>query len=249
MRDLRINALIIEDDEEALALLKMYLKQHGAFSEIDTAGTAEEGLFKLMETNPDIVFLDIQLPGKSGIDVLDVISGKGINSNFVIVSSSRNFALNAIKLDVFNYLLKPVNKIELYNIIDKFRLQIITNPDKKINEFVDTYDDSLKIKISTRHSYTLIDPVDIIFCKTEGSFTELYLNNGQKEMANTSLLKLEEILSKFTFYRISRAIVINTSYLRSINRQDNQCILEANGFKHEVSGSDKLIRALSRLDF
>lgn len=249
MRDLRINALIIEDDEEALALLKMHLKQHGAFSEIDTAGTAEEGLFKLMETNPDIVFLDIQLPGKSGIDILDVISGKGICSHFVIVSSSRNFALNAIKLDVFNYLLKPVNKIELYNIIDKFRLQIMTNPDKKINEFVDHYDDSLKIKISTRHSYILIDPVDIIYCKSQGSYTELYLNNGEKEIANTSLLKLEEILSKFSFYRISRAIVINTNYLRSINKQESYCVIASDGFEHQLGGSDKLIRALSRMDF
>ena len=246
---MKINALIVEDDKESRDILHLYLKQHGGFSEIIEAHSAEDALFKLMETSPDIVFLDIQLPGKSGIDFLGLLSKHPINTHFVIVSSSRNFAVDAIKLDVFDYLLKPINKVELYNIIDRFRLNIITNPQGKLKQVLKGLDDGVKIKFNSRNSYVIVEPKDIVYCQADGSYTDIYLSNGKKELANTYLAKVEEVLMKFNFVRISRSTLINVKWLRSVNRSNDTCVLMVDGSEFVVQGARAHLKALCNMDF
>ncbi len=246
---MKVNALIVEDDKESMDLLHMYLKQHGGFSEIIEAHSAEDALFKLMETLPDIVFLDIQLPGKSGIDFLGLLSKQPIKTHFVIVSSSRNFAVDAIKFDVFDYILKPINKVELFNIIDRFRLKIITNPEKKLKQVLKGMDDGIKIKFNSRSSYVIVEPKDIVYCQADGSYTDIYLSNGKKELANTYLAKVEEVLLKFNFVRISRSTLINAKWLRSVNRSNDTCLLLVDGNEFIVQGAKAHLKALCSMDF
>ena len=246
---MKVNALIVEDDKDSRDLLHLYLKQHGGFSEIIEASSAEDALYKLMETSPDIVFLDIQLPGKSGIDFLGLLNKQSIRTHFVIVSSSRNFAVDAIKFDVFDYLLKPVSKVELYNIIDRFRLKIITNPEVKLKEVLKGLDDGVKIKFNSRNSYIIVEPKDIVYCQADGSYTDIYLTNGKMELANTYLAKVEEVLTKFNFTRISRSTLINVKWLRSVNRSNDTCVLFVDGKEFVVQGSRSLIKALCNMEF
>lgn len=249
MKNIKINALIVEDDKESRDLLHLYLKQHDSFSEINEANSAEDALFKLMETSPDIVFLDIQLPGKSGIDFLGLLSKQPIKTHFVIVSSSRSFAVDAIKLNVFDYLLKPVSKVELYNIIDRFRLSILTNPEDKLKEVLKGLDEGVKIKFNSRHSYIIVEPQDIVYCMADGCYTDIYLRNGKKEIANAYLTKVEEVLTRFNFTRISRSALINVKWLRSVNRSNDTCLLVADGVEFLIQGTKPNIRALCSMDF
>lgn len=249
MKNMKVNALIVEDDKESRDLLHLYLKQHGGFSEIIEAYSAEDALFKLMETSPDIVFLDIQLPGKSGIDFLGLLSKQPIKTHFVIVSSSRNFAVDAIKFDVFDYLLKPVSKVELFNIIDRFRLKIITNPETKLKDVLKGLDDGVKIKFNSRNSYIIVEPKDIVYCQADGSYTDIYLSNGKKELASTYLAKVEEVLLRFNFTRISRSTLINVKWLRSVNRNNDTCTLLVDGKEFVVQGTKPHIKALCNMDF
>ena len=246
---MKVNALIVEDDKESRDLLGLYLKQHGGFSEIIEAHSAEDALYKLMETSPDIVFLDIQLPGKSGIDFLGLLSKQPIKTHFVIVSSSRNFAVDAIKFDVFDYILKPINKVELFNIIDRFRLKIITNPEKKLKQVLKGLDDGVKIKFNSRSSYVIVEPKDIVYCQADGSYTDIYLSNGKTELASTYLAKVEEVLMKFNFVRISRSTLINVKWLRSVNRSNDTCLLLVDGKEFVVQGAKAHLRALCNMDF
>lgn len=248
MKNMKVNALIVEDDKDARDLLRFYLEQHGGFSFIAEAETAEDALFKLLETSPDIVFLDIQLPGKSGIDFLGLLSKQPIACHFVIVSSSPTFAVDAINLEVFDYLLKPVNKEDLYNVIDQFRLRIITNPEKKLKEVLKDMADDIKIKFNSKSSYVIIEPAEIIYCQADGTYIEFFLTKGRKELANTSLAKTEELLLRFNFYKISRSILINTKWLRSINRSNDTCTLLAEGKEFVLQGSRGLIKELCKKD-
>jgi len=249
MKNMRVTALIVEDDKESRELLHLYLKQHGGFSEIIEACTAEDALFKLMETLPDIVFLDIQLPGKSGVDFLELLSKQKINTHFVVVSSFRNFAVDAIKFDVFDYLLKPVSKVELYNVIDRFRLKIITDPEGKLKQVLKGINDSVKIKFNSKNSYIIVEPGDIVYCQANGSYTDIYLTNGKRELANTYLMKVESVLTKFNFVRISRSVLINVKWLRSVNRSNDTCLLIADGREFVVQGAKTHLKALCSMDF
>ena len=249
MKNMKINALIVEDDKESRDILCLYLKQHGGFSEIIEADSAEDALFKLMETSPDIVFLDIFLPGKSGIDFLGLLSRQAIRTHFVIVSSSRNFAVDAIKFDVFDYLLKPINKVELFNIIDRFRLKIITHPERKLKQVLKGLDDGVKIKFNSRNSYVVVEPRDIVYCQADGSYTDIYLANGKKELANTYLAKVEEVLVRFNFVRISRSTLINVKWLRSVNRSNDTCLLLVDGKEFLVQGAKTHLKTLCNMNF
>ncbi len=248
MKNMKVNALIVEDDKDARDLLHLYLDQHGGFSHVEEAESAEEALYKLLEISPDIVFLDIQLPGKSGIDFLALLSKQPIVSHFVIISSSPTFAVDAINLEVFDYLLKPVNQKQLYNVIDRFRLKILTNPEKKLKEVLKEVGDGVKIKFNSKSSYIMIEPGEIIYCQADGTYIEFFLTRGRKELANTSLSKTEDLLMKFSFYKISRSILINTRWLRSINRSNDTCTLLVEGKEYVLQGSRGLIKELCKKD-
>jgi DNA-binding LytR/AlgR family response regulator len=249
MKTMKVNALIVEDDKESRDLLCLYLKQHGGFSEIVEACSAEDALFKLMETLPDIVFLDIQLPGKSGIDFLGLLNRQSIRTHFVIVSSSRNFAVDAIKFDVFDYILKPINKAELFNVIDRFRLKIITNPGKKLQHVIKGQGDEVKIKFNSRSSYVIVEPKDIVYCQADGAYTSVYFSNGKKELVSTYLTKVEEVLLKFNFVRISRSTLINVNWLRSVNRSNDTCCLMVEGKEFIIQGAKLQLKDLCNMDF
>jgi len=199
-----------------------------------------------MENKPDMVFLDIQLPGKSGVDFLDLLSKHSFKSHFVIVSSSRNFAVDVIKFNVYDYLLKPVNKKELYNIIDNYRLKVITNPLDKLGDVLEQVNESVKIKFISRGSYVIVDPMDIAYCHAEGSYTDVFFTNGSSETISGSLARVDEVLEKFNFMRIGRSALINLNLLRSIDRTKNSCLLVANDRSFEVEGARRYIIQLSK---
>ena len=247
MKKIKLKALIVEDEKHDRDLLNYMLKSNPGIKEVHEASSAEEGLYKLIDLNPDVVFLDIVMPGKSGIDFIELIKKRNLNTNIIIVSAYREAAVEAIKNQVYDFLLKPINEKDLYKLVEKYRIKKDMNINEKLDKVLANINHSLKLKISSKNSQILIDPDDIVYCMAEGAYTDIHLSNGNIELANTYLSNIEKLLEDYRFFRIGRSVLINLDKLWKVSRSENTCTLLSNTKEIKLRGSAKQIKILCEM--
>ena len=244
----RLTALIVDDEKEARDLLRYMLLEHKEIDIIDEADNTESALFKFMELRPDIVFLDLIMPGKNGMELISLMKKQKLETNIVIVSAYRDMAIEAIKNEVYDFLLKPVGPRKLYSVITSIKKKKNSNPIVEVDNILNTLKQDTKLKLSSTNSHTLVSPKDILYCEAEGSYTHIHLDNGTIELANTYLGKIEEILIDYNFFRIGRSHLINLDKLWRANRNDSTCILLAGKKEVTLHGSKKQIKELCKIE-
>ncbi len=247
MKKIKLKALIVEDEKPDRDLLNYLLKSNSGIKEVHEAKNAEDGLYKFIDVNPDIVLLDIIMPGKSGIDFIELIRKRNLETNIIIISAYPDAAIKAIKNQVFDFLLKPVNEKELHKLVEKYRVKKDLNINEKLDKVLVDLDNPLKLKISSINSHILIDPSDIIYCAAEGAYTDIHLSNGNVEIANTYISKIEKLLKEYRFFRIGRSALINMDKLWKVSRSDNSCTLLANNKEIKLRGAAKQIKILCKM--
>ncbi len=248
MRKNRLKALIVDPDEKTRTQISELLKKNQKISEILEATSAEEALYEILDQSPDIVFLNILLHGRSGSDLISLLERKKMFCNIVMMSNKKEAVIQAIKNNVYDFLLKPVKVTALRQVIDKISKKAKAGMFEKFQDALHDLDNKQRIKISSTASHTLIDPSDILYCEAQGSYTTLYLNNGRKELANNYLGLIEKKLADLSFFRISRYFLINLDKLSEINKGDNTCILTNGEQKIKLHGSKKQLRLLYQKD-
>ena len=244
-----LKVLIVDDDKDARHLICHYLKSIPHIGAIEESENVEDALFKTISFAPDLIFLDIMMPGRNGTELMELIEKRELPSHVVVVSGAEDWAISAIKNSVYDFFLKPAKKEDLERFINKFLEKRNAGVDKNLNHILTTIDDGQKIRLSSINSYVLVDPLEIVYCEAEGSYTHLYLENGTREMANSYLGMIEKRFSGLQFFRISRSYLINLNKLLKINRGDDTCILVAGKKKIKIKGSKKQLKILSELDF
>jgi len=248
MKKNNLKVLVVDDEQDARDILKYYLQEIPDIGSIEEASNAEEALFKYIDFGPDLVFLDIMMPGRNGDELIELLKRKEPNCHIIIVSAHKESAIMAIQNSVYDFVLKPIDFDILLEKVEKYQYMLQSSIEEKFRKVLNMVDQGTKLKISSTNSHILIDPNDILYCEADGSYTYLVMHNGTKELANTYLGKLEKILSEQRFYRISRSVLINLEKLSHVNKSDNTCTLIGNDFEITLSGSKKQIRILCELD-
>lgn len=241
-------ALIVDDDKADRDLLKYMLQKHPDITDIHEADSAESALFKLIEIRPNLVLLDLVMPGKSGMEFISLIRKEKIDTNIIIISSHKNMAIEAIKNEVYDFLLKPLNHEKLNAALSTIKTKQLSSTSVEAELPTQALQQAPKLRISTTSSYSIVDPKDILYCEAEGSYTNIYLDNGDIELANSYLKKIEEILVNHNFFRIGRSYLINLNKLRSVNRHESSCLLVAQKKEVKLYGSKRQIRELCRIE-
>ncbi len=249
MRDKKLTALIVDDEKEDRDILTYMLKEHKEVTIIDQAESTESALFKFLELKPDIVFLDLVMPGKNGMELISLLKKQKIETDIVIVSAYRDMAIDAIKNEVYDFLLKPIGPRKLHKVIANIEKRRDKANNTHLDNLLDNFKHETKLRLSSTNSHILVDPNDILYCEAEGTYTRIHLENGNVELANTYLGKIEDFLIKNNnFFRISRRHLINIDKLWRANKADNSCILIANNEELKLYGSKKQIRELCKID-
>ena len=244
-----LNVLVVDDEQESRDLLNVYLQKNKGIRSVEEADSVESALYKYFEFNPDVVFVDMVMPGRDGASLIELLKKRDEDCNVVIVSADKDCALSAIQNNVYDFLLKPVRQQEVEKIIEKYKLKKRTRIDLKFNRLLDQYQENVKIRISSSSSHILVDPEHILYCEAMGSYTVFYMDNGSRELVNTNLGKIAEVLSADQFYRISRSYLINRAKLSQVNRNDSTCTLVGENWKVSLVGTQKQIRILCEMDF
>lgn len=209
-----IKTVIIDDEKLAREDLKSLLKD---FPEIEIHGEAdntEKGIRLIEEEEPDLIFLDIQMPGETGFDLLRKIK---TDKKIIFVTAYEQFAIRAFEVNAQDYLLKPVNKDRLAISINKLKNGENNHIDKKFKplEFSDT------IFLLINNSYQFIKINSIIKINSAGNYSELHTRGKGRGLVLKSMKEWEERLPENKFVRIHRNTIINLEYLDRIEEWFN----------------------------
>lgn len=207
-----LKAIIIDDERLARNVLKSHLSE---FSEIEIVGEADNvktAIDVIKKTIPDVIFLDIQMPGESGFDLLDKIK---INFEIIFITAYDKHAIRAFEVNALDYLLKPIKKARLKNSIH--RLLDKSVPDK--NAPSAQYNDKLMLHIDGYVKLVSINKIIKVIADRDYSIVSLC---DGKEIRLLKTLKLwEEKLPSNYFYRVHRSTIINSEYIQKIIKAEN----------------------------
>jgi two-component system LytT family response regulator len=227
--DQKLKALIVDDEESARKLLNKLLEETLCFKEIRLAQSVSSANNELAQFDPDLIFLDIKMPGKDGFAIIDDLIQKKIKSGIVFVTAYEQYAIQAIKHHAFDYLLKPVNRRELKQCVLKY---IEGKNESRLStgqsEPVESSERIIRIRVNTRTGTVFINPSAIMFCKAEGNYTTICTGDKQ-HLCSMNLGRVEAQLPGNGFIRVGRSHIVNFEYITMLDRKESQVTLVREG--------------------
>ena len=199
-----ISAILVDDEQKSIKNLELLLKEHcKEINVIGVANNALEAIKLTLEKKPDVVFLDVQMPGYNGFDVMDNI--KETNSIFVFTTAHEEYAVKALRKGAFDYLLKPIDTDELKNCVTRIQEEFY----KKKNQSVNGQLINKIIEVAVKDGIIFIKPNDLIRIEASGSYTVFYLDNNIKHMSSKNMKYFETFLDPSLFFRCHKSHIIN----------------------------------------
>ncbi len=219
---MKISCLIIDDEQLARDLLREYIQQIPELEIIGEASKGKDAVQMIDELAPDLIFLDVQMPGMTGFEVLDEIS----HDPYVIFTTAYDqYAIKAFEKNAVDYLLKPLDE-ERFRLAIRRTLERIKLEQNNVGELLRNMKTDNKTSydshIFVQKSEKLINlPVEeIMFLEASGDYTILTTRNDQF-VSSSGIGKLEEILNPEIFFRVHRSTIININFLKEIEKHFN----------------------------
>jgi two-component system, LytTR family, response regulator len=217
----KIKSVIVEDELGAREVLKNYLSKY--CPQVEVVGEAQnikEAVPMLHELNPQLVFLDVEMPFGNAFDVLEAC--KDLQFETIFVTAFSEYSLKALNQSAAYYLLKPISIEELIVAVNKVYNHILNeevfNRNKIIIEnFRETKPEKQQVILPTLEGFEVVKMEEIIRLRGNGNFTDIYLQNGQKKMVCRFLKHFTEILP-LPFLRVHKSHIINLNCVKSFNK-------------------------------
>lgn len=236
----KYRAIIVDDEALLISALSAVLQEFCPEVEIvGSAGSAFEANLKIQTTQPDIVFLDINLPKVNGLELLQTIEHK--NFQVIIITAYDNYALQALKAGAVDYILKPVMSSEVKSAVDKAIGLIKNDPESVHHERKDQAQQvepevMNRIVIHHNNSYILIEFDDILYMEADRNYCNIVLENGKVISSAKSLKSYDNMLSKDIFFRVHKSYLVNTLKIKEYLKEGKERIaLMKNGKRITVS--------------
>lgn len=231
-----IRALIIDDERLARQELKNLLQTFDQIQIVGESGNVDEALTMIDRENPDLIFLDIQMPGKNGFELLEEIKGNA--PDVVFVTAYDEYALKAFEVNALDYLMKPVDEERLGELIDQLEAKINKKKEKQ-DTFVDGDDklditDQVFLKDGEKCWFVQLEKIRLF--ESEGNYVRVYFDES-RPLILKSLNALTDRLSEKYFFRASRKHILNLRWIEKVETWFNGGLLVIlkDGTKVEVS--------------
>ena len=238
-----IKSVLVDDEKNALEMMEWLLKTYCPQVEIVAMCTsAEEGIAAIHKHNPDVVFLDIEMPKMNGFDMLEQFDE--LFFDVVFCTAYDQFALKAFKYSALNYLLKPVDPDDLVSTVQRIEktkkipsreqfellLQNMQQPQKSTPQ---------RIALTHNDGLVFVPTADIIYCEAESNYTSIFLADGKKIVVSKVLKEIDEALSGPDFYRVHSSFLININRIKKFIRGDGGYLVMDNDAPISISRSRK----------
>lgn len=241
-----IKCIIIDDEPKARNLLQAIIQQY--CPELSIEALCEDlpsSIKAIKKHKPQLIFLDIEMPGHSGLELMDFFNDDEVDFGIVFTTAYNEYALQAFKFSAIDYLLKPIQHTQLMEAVQRYIKQQTAKQPEQMRSLRNNLNAQLsweekRIVVPSGQSLHFIKPTDIIMIKGEAAYSELHLADGSKMLASKNLKHFEEILSPIPiFFRSHKSYIVNTQSILQYVKSDGGYLSLANGLTASIS-TDKV---------
>lgn len=241
-----IKSIIVDDEKKARTILSGLLKAH--CPEIEVIGEADSVISAeklIREKNPDLVFLDIEMPFGNGFDLLE--KTRDLTYDVIFTTAYNHYAIKAIRISALDYLLKPIDPDELVAAVKRF-VEVKRNENilqNQINYLLqeiksgNTKNNIKKIAIPSIDGISFIEIDDIIRCEADANYTRIFTVNGQPILVSKTLKDYEDLLEEYGFVRVHHHNLINMNHVQKYIKGEGGYVIMTDGSSVEVSRRKK----------
>lgn len=237
------SAIVIDDEQHCLDLLNWQLETYCPdVKVIASCNAAEDGLASIQQHQPDLVFLDIEMPFLNGLDLLQRLPQ--INFEVVFTTAYGEYALKALKMNALDYLLKPIVKDELILAVEKLKQRMAKNGSSQEESLQMLLQQmkllvQKKIAVPTQDSILFLEIESIAYIRSESNYSHIHLRDGRTVMASKTLLHFEELLTEYRFVRIHASFLVNLSEINEYKKTDGGWVIMSDGQEIKISRGRK----------
>jgi two-component system, LytTR family, response regulator len=223
-----LKAIIVDDERLARAELQKLLKEHPEVEIIAEASNVDEAIEKIEELNPDLIFLDIQMPGKTGFDLLEELERA---PHVIFTTAYDEYALKAFEVNALDYLLKPIEPNRLAEAIQK--LKTVEEKEEQLNNARSLLGEKDQVFVKDGEKCWFVKLGEIRLFESVGNYARVFFSTN-KPLILKSLNALEERLDAKIFFRANRKHIINLNHIEKVEPYFN------GGLLIELKGGDKI---------
>lgn len=222
-----ISCIIIDDEPKARSLLRSIIEQY--CPQLSIAALCEDlpsGVKAIKKHKPQLVFLDIEMPGYSGLELMDFFNDNEVDFSVIFTTAYNEYSLQAFRFSAIDYLLKPIQHTQLLEAVERYSRQKFSKQYEQLktlqeNLKADTEWQEKRIVVPSGQSLHFIKPADIIMIKGEAAYSEIHLADGTKMLASKNLKHYEEVLSSVPiFFRCHKSFIINIRAVQQYVKSD-----------------------------
>jgi two-component system LytT family response regulator len=248
-----IKAVIVDDNPGNRALNRRLLNEY--FPDVhvvEEADSVKTAVAVIKKSKPDLVLLDIEIIGGSGFQVLQQL--KPYTFKVIFITAFDHFAIKAIKFSAMDYILKPVNEVEFQQAVQNAMQAIDSDQNlQKQNDYLLEYykkETQLgKIILKTSDAIHVVDMSNIIYCRSDNTYTTFYIQPEEVIIVSKSLKEYADLLNDYGFFRPHQSYLVNLNYVNKVDKADGGYVVMKSGKEIPVSSRQKkkLIELLEKL--
>lgn len=238
-----LNAILIDDENNALEVLEMQLTRYcKEVTVVACCNGGEKGIAAIKKFNPDIVFLDIEMPHVNGFDVIKATQDS--TYEVIFTTAYDQFAIKAFKFSAVDYLLKPIDITELQTAVERVKNKKgSANIEQKLQTLFQQLQPQQrltdKIALPVGDAMQLMLPDEIIRCESDSNYTHVFLANGKKLTMAKTLKEVEENINGSPFFRIHQSHLVNMNHISKYMKGDNAYVIMKDGTQIGISRNKK----------
>ena len=239
-----MKAILVDDEADGIRTLQKLLGLHCPSVEVVAAcSNAADARRQIELLKPDVVFVDIQMPGKSGIEMISELEDRDFE--IIFVTAHNEYMLQALQYSAADYLLKPVDEDRLAEAVRRAEKR---SQDGKKGELTETllYNMSkagqpseMRLCLPTLKGFIILKLDDIVYCEAERSYTIFHLEDKRTVIVSKPLLEYESMLVDTSFFRIHKSFLINLRHVKEYQRGEGGIVIMGNNAEIEVSRRKK----------
>lgn len=235
-----MTAIIIDDEQNARQFLDKLLVRYfpKKIIVLETCDSVQSGVLAINKHHPELVFLDIQMPNENGFGLFKYFDK--INFEVIFTTAYKDYAIDAIRHSALDYLLKPINFIDLLSTVKRYEEQ---KNNKSQNERISMLLENIssdngaynKIALPTQNGYELLKLNSIVYCKSESNYCRVICIDGRTFLISKTLKYVEELINNELFIRIHKSYLVNLNYVVKFDKGDELKVTITNGEQLPVS--------------
>ena len=239
-----MRTILVDDEPDGVRTLKKLLELNCPEVEIAaTCNSAKAAIEKLEEVKPDLVFLDVRMPGKSGLDMLTELPVQ--NFEVIFVTAHDEYMLQALQFSAVDYLMKPVDEDRLVEAVDRVRKRLKMERSAGHKETL-IYNIGkagspleMRLCLPTQKGFNIVKLEEIVYCEAKRSYTLFRFANNKSILISKPLFDYDKLLTETVFLRVHKSFLINLLHVKEYVRGEGGSVIMSDGTEIEISRRKK----------